>query len=84
MNGLSIDLKNVSLFVVVQADGPETAKETIADEKEFKDWKEAFKAVNSSEAPIKYVRFYHEGGEYKIYPIEDTEEFTVIKNPIMN
>lgn len=84
MNGLSIDLKNVSSFVVVQADGPETAKETISNEKEFKNYQDAFKVVNASEAPVRYLRFYHEGSEYKLYPIEDTEEFTVIKNPIMN
>lgn len=84
MNGLSIDLKNISSFVVVQADGPETSKETIADEKEFKNWQDAFKVINKSEAPVKYLRFYHEGNIYKLYPIEDSEEFTITKTPVMN
>ncbi len=84
MNGLNIDLKRVSSFVVVQADGPETAKETITDEKEFKTYQDAFKVINTSQAPVKYLRFFHDGSEYKLYPIEDSEEFTVIQKPILN
>jgi hypothetical protein len=81
---LGIDLKSVSRFFVVQADGPETEKETISDEKELANLSDAINLVRDSEAPIKYLHFNHSGLTYKLYPIEDSEEFQVIRTPILN
>lgn len=82
--GLSIDLKSVSSFLVVQADGPENYSDTITDEKEFKKLKEALDTVLDSEAPIKYLMFNHGGETYKLKPIEDSGEFNVIRTPILH
>jgi hypothetical protein len=83
MNGLDIDLKKVDIFLV-QADGPENLKTTTSDEKQIKVWTEAIELVRKSEAPVKYLRFYHNGSVYKLYPIEDSEEFRFSISPILN
>ena len=82
--GLNIDLRSVSKFFVVQADGHETDKETTSDEKELINLGDAIKIVRDSEAPVKYLHFNHNGDTYKLYPIEDSEEFKVIRSPIVN
>lgn len=79
-----MDLKSVSVFSVVQADGPETEKNTITDEKDFNSLEAAIDVLKISEAPIKYLKFNYEGSTYKMYPIEDSEEYTVTKSPILN
>lgn len=84
MTDLSIDLKSVSQFVVVQADGHESMADTIIHEKEFTDLQEALALIAESEAPLKYLRFNHGGDTYKLYPTEDTGEYTVTKTPILN
>ena len=84
MNGLSIELSRISSFTVVQADGPEILKATVVDEKEVKVWSEAIEIIRKSEAPVKYLRFMHGGEVYKLYPIEDSDEFRVVINPILN
>lgn len=84
MNGLTVDLKTVSEFYVVQADMDESFKEAMVDEKKFTDYKEAIRALEQSEAPIKYLKFIAGPEEYKLIPIEDSEEFTVLKKPIYN
>jgi len=80
----SMDLKSVSVFSVVQADGPETEKTTITDEKDFNSLEAAIDVLKISEAPIKYLKFNYDGSTYKMYPIEDSEEYTVTKTPILN
>jgi hypothetical protein len=84
MNGLSVDLKTVSVFYVVQSDMDEAFEEAIVDEKRFTDYKEAMRVLESSEAPVKYLKFISGPDEYKLVPIEDSEEFTVLKKPIYN
>ena len=84
MNGLSVNLKSVSSFYLVQADREESLKEAVVDEREFKDYKEALRVMEQSQAPIKYMKFIYDGDEYKLYPIEDSEDFTVIKKSIYN
>jgi len=79
-----MDLKSVSVFSVVQADGPETEKTTITDEKDFNSLEAAIDVLKISEAPIKYFKFNYDGSTYKMYPIEDSEEYTVTKTPILN
>ncbi|HBI01876.1 MAG TPA: hypothetical protein DDY18_09675 [Flavobacterium sp.] len=79
-----MDLKSVSVFSVVQADGPETEKTTITDEKDFNSLEAAIDVLKISEAPIKYLKFNYDGSTYKMYPIEDSEEYTVTKTPILN
>lgn len=79
-----MDLKSVSVFHVVQADGPETEKATVSDEKDFITLQDAIDVLKVSEAPIRYLKFNHEGSTYKMYPIEDSEEYTVTKSPILN
>ena len=81
---LGIDLKSVSKFFVVQADGHETEKETISDEKDFVNLGDALRIMRESQAPVRYLHFNHDGQTYKLYPIEDSEEFRVIKSPIVN
>ena len=79
-----MDLKSVSVFSVVQADGPETEKTTITDEKDFNSLEAAIDVLKISEAPIKYLKFNYDGSTYKMYPIEDSEEYTVTNTPILN
>ena len=79
-----MDLKAVSRFYVVQADGFEEQEETISDEKEFTKLEDALTVIEKSEAPVKYLKFNLEGSEYKLYPIVDSEEYRVVKNPILN
>jgi len=84
MTDFGVDLKTVSAFYVVQADKLETLEDAIVDEKTFKDYKEAFRVLEKSEAPVKFLKFISGSEEYKLIPIEDSEEFTVIKKPIYN
>lgn len=77
-------LKHISHFFIVQADGDEKLKETITDEKEFTNLQDALKVMKESEAPIKYLKFNHEGLVYKLYPTEETDEFTVVTYPVIN
>lgn len=81
---INMDLKTVSKFFVVQADGPEDLKETVLDEKEFVNLQDAVEIVQKSEAPVKYLKFNHDGFSYKMYPIPDSEEYQVLKSPIIN
>lgn len=84
MNGLSVDLKTVSAFYLVQSDKDETIEGAVVDEKKFTDYKEAMRVMEKSEAPVKYLKFIAGSEEYKLYPIEDSDEFTVLKKPIYN
>ncbi len=84
MNGLSIDLRGVSSFTLVQADSPEGSETVIIDEKEFTVLGDAMRTLRQSQAPVKYLKFNHSGTTYSLYPIEDSEEFKVVKTPIMN
>jgi hypothetical protein len=84
MDRLNIDLRSVSSFSLVQADGPETSSATISDIREYKTKGEALLALEESEAPVKYIMFEHGGETYKIYPVEDTDEFDVIKTPTLH
>lgn len=79
-----MDIKGVSRFYVIQADGAEGRSETISDEKEFLKLEDALSLIEQSEAPVKYLKFNMEGSEYKLYPIVDSEEYKVVKNPILN
>ena len=78
------NLKGVSLFFIVQADGSEESKETITDEKEFTNLQDALKLMKESEAPVKYLKFHHEGLVYKLYPTSESNEYRVTTYPIMN
>lgn len=82
--GLTIDLKSVTTFNLVQADGPLEYNRTIVDEKPFTELDDAIKAIQESQAPVKYLYFYHGGSLYKLFPIEDTEEFTVQRTPAVH
>jgi hypothetical protein len=84
MNGVTVDLKTVSAFYLVQSDKEETASDAIVDEKKFTDYKEAMRVLEASQSPIKYLKFIAGAEEYTLYPIEDSEEFTVLKRPIYN
>ena len=81
---LKINLKSVSIFSVVQADGLEILNDTIIDEKDFSKLQDALDLMERSEAPVKYLKFNHGGESYKLYPIKDTGEYEVIKKPILN
>ena len=81
---LDMDLKGVSKFYVVQADGFEEYEETIMDEKGFDKLQDALAVIKESEAPVKYLKFNLDGATYKCYPIEDSEEYRVTKTPILN
>ena len=83
-NPLSLDLKSVTVFTVVQADDNEVFATAIVDEKEFSRLEDALKLVQTSEAPIRYLMFNHSGEQYKLYPIENSEEYQVVKSPILN
>ena len=84
MNENSVELKTVSKFYLVQADRQENLEGAVIDEKEFTDYKEAFRMVQKSEAPIRYLRFICGSDEYKMYPIEDSDEYDVRKTPVYN
>lgn len=79
-----LNLKSVDKFVFVQADGLEDNPKTISEQKEFTNLKDALSLMESSQAPVKYLQFNHEGNTYKLYPSEETGEYTVIKRPILN
>lgn len=82
--GLDIDIKSISQFNVIQADGPEEYSQTIVDEKSFVKLNDALKLIQESQAPVKYLFFYNSGSLYKLYPIEDSEEFQVTRVPVIN
>ena len=84
IGGLSLDLRSVSSFILVQADSPEGSESVIIDEKEFTILGDAMRMLRKSEAPVKYLKFNHSGVSYTLYPIEDSEEFKVVKAPILN
>ena len=84
MTSYGVELKAVSKFYVVQADRQENLDGAVVDEKEFTDYKEAFRVVQASEAPVKYLKFIYGSEEYKMTPIEDSEEYDVVKKPIYN
>ena len=79
-----LNLRGVSQFFVVQADGPEGYDTTITCEKEFNSLQDALKIMKESEAPIKYLKFNHLGSTYKLYPIQETGEYRVAQEPILN
>jgi hypothetical protein len=84
LSKLNLDLKSVSTFSVVQADGPEVLTRTIVDERDFSKLQDALNLIENSQAPVKYLKFNHSGESYKLYPIKDTGEYEVIKTPILN
>lgn len=79
-----MNLRCVDKFFLVQADGFEENDQTIVDEKEFNNLQDALRLMKKSEAPVKYLKFNYEGCTYKLYPDADTEEYTVVKLPIIN
>lgn len=83
-NPTNLNLKSVDVFIFVQADGLETNPKTISEQKEFTNLKDALALLESSQAPVKYLQFNHEGMTYKLYPASETGEYTVIKRPILN
>ena len=84
IGGLSLDLRSVSSFTLVQADSPEGSETVIIDEKDFTVLGDALRTLRKSEAPVKYLKFNHSGITYSLYPIEDSEEFKVVKTPVLN
>lgn len=84
MEYAGVELKAVSKFYVVQADRSDGSVDTIIEEKVFTDYKEAFRVVQESEAPVRYLTFIYGSEEYKMTPIEDSEEYDVVKKPIYN
>lgn len=79
---LKINLKSVSKFFVVQSTGS-AEFEPISDEKEFSSLTEALTIIRISQAPVVWLEFNHDGDSYKLYPIKESQDFTVIKTPTL-
>lgn len=82
VNGIS--LRSVNTFTIVQADDFEDQENTIVDEAQFTNLQDALKVMEKLEAPVKYLKFNHEGFTYKLYPTPEGNEYRVIKQPIVN
>lgn len=83
MSPLSLNLRNVTSFTVVQG-GPGENNEVISDEKVFTNLQDALSLITKSQAPSIWLQFNHDGSEYKLYPIPETGEYRVVRTPIMN
>lgn len=77
-------LRSVDKFYMVQADGLEDLKETIVDEKEFKNVQDAISMIKQSQAPVKYIKFNYQGHTYRLYPIKESNEYRIVYQPILN
>lgn len=82
--GLNIDLKHVSSFSVIQADGPLEYNMTVKEEKIFEKLSDALALMETSEAPVRILNFYHNDYYYTLTPIEDSEEYHVERKPVLH
>ena len=79
---LSLNLKSVDTFTIVQMDGE--SSQAKREEKAFTNLKDALSLMAESQAAVKYLEFYHEGFSYKLYPSTEKGEYRVVKSPTLN
>ena len=84
MEKFGLNLKSVTKFTVVQSNDAWEDEDLIEDEKDFSKIVDAVDLLSESQAPLKFIKFYLDGKAYRMFPIEDSDEFDIMMDEILN